>query len=57
MTTITTSDLKLAISNGKAVQTKQFTAGDGKLYTNPEKGNLIFVRNISGKFFAVAKYV
>lgn len=57
MKTITTADLKLAILNGKAVQTKEFTAGDGKLYTNSEKGNLIFVRNISGKFFTVAKYI
>lgn len=57
MKTITTSDLKLAISNGKALQTQQFTSGDGKLYTNPEKGNLIFVRNISGRFFPIAKYV
>lgn len=57
MKTITTSDLKLAISNGKAVQLQQFTSGDGNLYTNPEKGNLIFVRNILGRFFAIAKYV
>lgn len=45
------------LANGTIEKIRPFTTGDGFLYTNRSKGNLLFVVASTGVFYSVAKYL
>lgn len=57
MTQVLINDVNRGISEGSIEKLRPFTTGDGFLYTNKEKGPLLFVVAQDGTFYSVAKYL
>lgn len=57
MRQVSINDVNSGIEKGTIEKLKSFTTPDGFLYTNPEKGNLLFVATAHGELYSVAKYI
>lgn len=57
MKQVSINDVNLGIANGTIESLKPFTTPDGFLYTNPQKGSLIFVATAHGQLYSVARYI